>query len=150
MVLKHPVPDLRLLLPTIFILVLAVFPYSCGEDYIYDTADCADCLSFEPNYADLYIKVSLDNENKRIPVLILIGKLESHDTLIADTISTETGYIMVPLDQYYTVVATYQSGNTIIKAVDGDEIKKNNISNICGDVCWVIKGGYINVTRKNN
>ena len=150
MVLNQPAYPQKLLWLVPFLLVLAIIIFSCNDDNIYDTGDCTDCLSFEPYEADLYIEVSLDSENERIPVVVLRGKLESHDTLIADTISTKTGYIMVPLDQYYTVVATYQSGNTIIKAVDGDEIKKNNISNICGDVCWVIKGGYINVTRKNN
>ncbi len=150
MVLIYPAPGFKLLLLSLFILVLAVFPYSCDNDYIYDSTDCADCLSIEPYEADLHIKVSLNDENRRIPVVVLRGKLENHDTLLADTISTETGYINVPLNQYYTVVATYYSGNTIIKAVDGDEIKKNNISNIWGDVCWVVKGGIIDVRRKDD
>ncbi|RLD36052.1 MAG: hypothetical protein DRI73_01395 [Bacteroidetes bacterium] len=146
MVLNHPAPGIKLLWFAPFILGFAIYLYSCNDGYIIETDDCSECLGFEPYEADLYIKVSLGDENRNVPVVVLRGKLENHDTLLADTISKKTGYIRVPLDQYYTVVATYYSGNTIIKAVDGDEIKKINISNICGDICWVVKGGIINVT----
>ncbi len=147
MVLNQPASSQKALWLASFLLVLAIFIFSCNDNYIYDTGDCTDCLSAEPYYADLYIEVSLDDENEIIPVVVLRGKLESHDTLLADTIRAETGLINVPLGNYYTVVATYHSGNKNIKVVDGDEINKNNISNICGDVCWVIKGGFINVSR---
>lgn len=130
----------------ILLFMAAFILHACNKDYIDESSDCSECLSFEPYEADLYIKVSLSNENRYIPVVVLRGKLEEHDTVAVDTISSVTGYISVPLNYYYTVVATYQSGDRKIMAVDGDEIKKFNISDVCGDICWVIKGGMLNVT----
>jgi hypothetical protein len=131
----------------IILLFMALFVLqTCNKDYIAGSSDCSECLSFEPYDADLYVKVSLSNENRYIPVVVLKGKLEEHDTIAVDTISSATGYISVPLNHYYTVVATYQSGDNIIRAVDGDEMKKFNRTDVCGDICWVIKGGIINVT----
>lgn len=133
-------------IPYCIILCLIVILTSSCESYSsLDEVNCADCLSFEPLDADLYISVTIDSKYKDVPVVILKGKLGSSDTVVVDTITNQMAYIPVPLNDFYTVIAEYNTGTKIVKAVDGDEISKYNISNKCGDICWIIRGGIIDV-----
>lgn len=121
---------------------------SCELEYSPADSDCADCLSFEPLEAELYMEVTINNKYREVPVVVLNGTLGSRDTVAVDTITNQMGYINVPLSGYYTVIAEYQTGTKTVKAVDGDDITKYDISNKCGETCWIIRGGIINVKLK--
>lgn len=132
----------------IILCLIVILSNSCESYSSLDEVNCADCLSYEPFDADLYISVSIDSKYKEVPLVVLRGKLGSSDTVVVDTITNQMGYIPVPLDDFYTVIAEYNTGTKIVNAVDGDEISKYNISDKCGDICWIIRGGIIDVTLK--
>ena len=131
-----------------FFFSIFVFAISCENIYSPEDADCANCLSFEPQEADLYISVTLDSKYREIPIVVLKGKFGSGDTVAVDTIRNDMGYIPVPINEFYTVIAEYNSETRTVRSVDGDEITKYDISNKCGEICWIIRGGLINVTLK--
>lgn len=119
---------------------------SCSEGF--DDVDCSECLPSEPLDAALYIDVTLNDKYPEVPVIVFRGKLEQGDTIVVDTIYESRGYIDVPLNEYYTVMAEYKSGNSVTYAIDGDEFNKYMIKGQCDGTCWIIRGGLYNVQLK--
>ena len=122
------------------------FFLGCSESF--DDVDCSECMPDMPLEAALYIDVTLNEKYQKVPVIVFLGKLEQSDTIIVDTIYESRGYIDVPLNQYYTVMAEYKSGNSVTYAVDGDEFNRYKIEGQCDGTCWIIRGGLYNVQLK--
>lgn len=117
---------------------------------IYDS-DCnySDCLEYEPYEATMNIWLTIDNENKSVPIWIYEGKYNDTNSLIfRDTCTEETYHIILPLNHQYYVKAKYKKGDKTIYAIDGVYFKKYNRSE-CDSVCWKIKNNRMDVSLKN-
>ncbi len=119
---------------------------SCSENF--DEIDCSECFPDKPLEAALYIDVTLNEVYPAIPVIVFRGKIEQGDTLVVDTIYEPRGYIDVPLNEYYSVMAKYKSGKSVTYAIDGDEFNRHKIEGQCDGTCWIIRGGLYNVKLK--
>jgi hypothetical protein len=104
-----------------------------------------DCFTESPEEAELEIKVTLDDQNRRIPIRIYKGYYENGDLLSVDTVAVDPFHFTVPVNQYYTVVAEYKKGNRIIHAVDGSKLKVSSSNQEDGSVCYQIGGDKLNV-----
>ena len=135
---------------TIIYLIILVLGFisSCSPENSPGDINCSECLVYEPFEGALIVKVTVNSNHSEVPVVVLKGKLGSTDTVVIDTISDQVGYIDVPINQYYTVIAEYHTDTKTIFAVDGDEINKYNASDQCGGTCWIISGGIINLALK--
>ncbi len=58
----------------IILFIIVILTSSCESYSSLDEVNCADCLSFEPLDADLYISVTIDSKYKDVPVVILTGQ----------------------------------------------------------------------------
>lgn len=129
------------------ILISSSFFFStCSENF--DEIDCSECIPDKPLEAALYIDVTLNEVYQEIPVIVFRGKIEQGDTLVVDTIYEPRGYIDVPLNEYYSVMAKYKSGKSVTYAIDGDEFNRYKIEGQCDGTCWIIRGGLYNVKLK--
>ena len=120
---------------------------SCQEDQVNvdcSTYDFSNCNTTEPFYGSLKIKLTINSENTKVPIVIYKGSVESNVVEYIDTLSTTEFNIDLPLSSYYSVTAKYRSGSKTIIAVDGDDVIKK-ISNICDSTCWSIQNGTANV-----
>jgi hypothetical protein len=131
----------------LFLFLLIVTFISCerNKQFSLDKFDCSDCYQEKPDSADLTVKVTINNENPRVPLVIYKGKIEDQVIDYIDTAINSDYYLWVKVDEYYSVEAKYKSGNKTIIAVDGDKIKTKKNSTECDETCYRIKGGYINV-----
>jgi len=134
---------------TLLYLLTILFFNSCIPNLTLDEVDCSECYSDRPIEAELIVKISPNNSNG-IAVVVFKGRLESRDTVLLDTLYNSTEYIMVPIDQYYTVQAKYITDSGVVYAIDGDELKSVKITGQCNGTCWIIKGGILNNTLKYN
>ncbi len=121
---------------------------SCSEGF--DDVDCSECMPDMPLEAALYIDVTLNGKFHEVPVIVFRGKLEQADTIMVDTIYESRGFIDVPLNEYYTVMAEYKSGNSVTYAIDGDEFNRYKIEGQCDGTCWIIRGGLFDVQLKHD
>jgi len=133
--------------------IIMLFFQSCEQNsYFSNTQDCenydySDCNTAEPSLIALNIKLTINNENLKIPVIIYEGKLEQNQIVLTDTVTTSKYSVLLPADKYYTVSARYISGNKIIYCIGGDKVKK--MSNyVCDSVCWSVQEGNVNVELK--
>ena len=126
------------------LLVLIVLLPSCLPDFLLEEVDCSECYINRPEEAELIVKITKNEMNPVVPVVVYRGRLEARDTVILDTLRSTTEYIMVPTDQYYTVQAKYHTSTGYVYAIDGDELKAVKITGQCDGTCWIIKGGILN------
>ncbi len=129
----------------LFLISCSVF-FSCTGDF--SEIDCSECFSVKPLDAELYIDVTLNDKYQEVPVIVFKGKIENGDTVVVDTIYEPRGYIDVPLNEYYSVMAIYKSGNSVTYAIDGDDFNRHKIEGQCDGPCWIIRGGLYNVKLK--
>lgn len=120
----------------------------CIPELFIEEVDCSECYVPRPEQSELIVTVSFDERNTLIPIVVYKGFLEDRDTIAVDTLTQREGYVMVPVDQYYTVAAEYQTSYGVVYAIDGDELKTIKITGQCDEICWIIRGGIYDVTLK--
>ncbi len=139
-----------LILSILFLLPLPFF-FSCERttqaDVDCSTYDYSDCNTVEPIFGDIHVKLTINDENKKIPLIIYAGKLEDNDIVLIDTAYSNIYDTLLPVDDFYTVKAEYKKGEKTIFAVDGDNIKKSK-TKTCDSTCWSIKSASINLKMK--
>jgi len=101
------------------------------------------CEPEEPLEAQLYIYLSINKENNRIPITIFEGKIEDSVIVWEDFSEEEEFWVYLPLNKYYSAMAEYKVGDKTIIAVDGDDMVTKKFDDGV-DPCWEIHGGYLN------
>lgn len=137
-------------IPLISVLII-ILSISCER---YDPVnvgevDCYNCFNPRPEWVKLNVKVTISNENPRVPLTIYIGNFEDDNIDWIDTSYTADYWVDVRPDQYYSVKAEYKDGNKIIYTIDGDKVKLNYSESSCNEPCYYSTGGYIDVQLKN-
>ncbi len=128
--------------------IAAIFIAGCD-----DTANCdgfvdTACLPQPPLFADLEIEVTINNENRRVPIEIFEGDYDDpfREWYLRDTITTNRAIYALPVDQFavtqtdsrrrWNVAVTYaHEGKTII-ALDGARIGWREDDDCAGFVCF--------------
>lgn len=131
----------------IFLFIISLTFIKCGN--IDLTVDCAECYQEEPNWGDIYVQVTINDENNFVPLVIYRGNFEDNDIEWVDTAYEEEYYLDVPINKFYSVKAEYIAGSDTIYVIDGDEIKTKLNTEDCDVDCYVIKGGNFDARLKN-
>ncbi|NJO69487.1 MAG: hypothetical protein HC830_09590 [Bacteroidetes bacterium] len=127
---------------------------SCGDEYFFDDVDCSECFIPRPEVGPVNITITIDSENKEVPVRIYKGKYEESyrndlsNVIFMDTISNQNFSVDLEVNEYYSAVAEYKKNGEKILVVDGDRLKQYKVSDNCDEVCWIYKGGNIDATLK--
>lgn len=128
---------------------------SCGDEYLWSDVDCDECYTDKPKTGPVTVTVSLNAENKIVPIRIFKGKYEERfrndfsKAIMVDTLDVESVTYEFDVNEYYSVAAEYSSNgeNTIV--VNGDELKIYKVSDTCDGVCWIFRGGKLDAVLKN-
>jgi hypothetical protein len=129
----------------IFIALLS----SCNKN-VTNGSICIDCQSEEPQYAYLSIKLTLNSENSKVPLVIYGEKFDPSKNLVVDTALVADSAVvnlLLPTNQYYSVKAQYKSGEKIIYAIDGSSMDTQR-ETACDNTCWQVVGGNLDVRLK--
>jgi hypothetical protein len=113
------------------------------EDWIL-SVDCNECFGYEPDSAKLIVYLTLNAENDSVPLTFFEG--DSNGRLDwQDTATTEEFYLNAATGVTYTVRAEYRSGGQTILAFDSDRMILKDYGEDCGDPCYIIKGGILDL-----
>jgi hypothetical protein len=126
---------------------------SCRQNSISGSQDCtnynySDCNTTEPFLVGLNIKLTINDENPRVPITIYEGDAEEQLIVRIDTITTTDFNVLLPVNKYYSVKVRYRKNGQTIYAFGGAKTKKTG-STICDSTCWTTTEGYVNVELKN-
>lgn len=112
------------------------------EDYDY-----SDCNTEEPFRGYLEIFLTINDENKEVPITVFRGNFEDSVIMVRDTANEDIWEILVGLGEEYSVAAEYKVGDKKVIAIDGTTITKDSY-NKCDSTCWEIKDDLIDVELK--
>ena len=127
---------------------------SCGDEYLWSDVNCDECYTDKPKIGPVTVKVTINSENKRVPVLIFKGKYEESfrtdlsKAVVIDTLEEESFTYDLDVNEYYSIAAVYSSNGERTIVVNGDELKIYKVSDTCDGVCWIFRGGKLDATLK--
>ena len=132
---------------------LFILPVCNPEEW--EVVDCSECYLDEPSEAEINVKLTLDQLNPFVEINIYSGRIEEEILLLTDTARSETWSTVMPVNEYYTVTATYRSGSQAqnqynVTAIDGGFVRTRKIVARCDEPCWVIRGNNFNVRLRYN
>ncbi|MDP4188433.1 MAG: hypothetical protein Q8907_06590 [Bacteroidota bacterium] len=135
--------------PGIFLFLLFFLAMTgCSDEMSSILADCDNCENQQPYEAALNVKLTVNEENPRVPISIYQGKYEYNNVILNDTLSQENVHYDLPVNKNYSVVARYKMGNKTVYAIDGDQVKAKNSSTYCNTNCWIVTEGNVDVRLK--
>lgn len=103
--------------------VTTLFLIGCEEDVF-------GCGS-GPYYADLKIRLTINDENPEAPVTVFLGRFENRDTLFSEVVSASDLIYEMEGGNYYSAAVLYTSGARQILAIDGKSMEITDNDNDC-------------------
>jgi hypothetical protein len=133
-----------------FLLVILIFAitFSCEQGVATLEVNCAECFTDEPDSFELQVDLSISAEYDSVYLQFYQGNVESGDLSWEGEVFTPRFYHLVPVNEFYSVKATYRKDNKILIAIDGDKMVSRYIADACDTDCWIIKGGILDVELK--
>lgn len=139
----------------VIVLMLCLAPiafFNSCEKNLNNDIDCSsydysDCDTAEPVYGNVHIRLTINDENAKVPLTIYVGKLEENLVVVTDTASSASYDTILPINKFYTVKAEYHRGSKTIFAIDGDETTKSK-TKTCDSTCWSVNQADVNVKLK--
>lgn len=119
---------------------------SCNPEE-WEMLDCSECYAEEPFEAELNVKLTINNLNPGVVLRVYSGKIEEEILILADTVSTGRWSTILPVNEYYTVTATYRAiaSTYMVTAIDGNLVRTRKVRSVCDQSCWVVRGNNFNV-----
>jgi hypothetical protein len=130
------------------IIVLFAIAFSCEKGSSTLEVNCADCLSNEPDSFELSVDLTINSVYDSVYLQFYKGNVESGKLSWEGEVFTPRFYHLVPVDEYYSVKASYRNNGKKIIAIDGDKMISRYMSDACDGPCWIVKGGIMNVKLK--
>ena len=119
--------------------------FSCDLDRV----DCEEHTIFKecerniPSQGLLYLSITINSSNPRLPVNIYFGDFEHGILVLSDTVEVEDAEYTLPIGEY-SATAKYISGQDTIMTVDGGEIKAELVE-YCNMDCWEVTNANLNL-----
>jgi hypothetical protein len=107
----------------------------------------ADCNEIRPTEGHLSVRYTLNADNPMVSIEIYRGDFENHDLILKDTLPSTNNPYLLPIDEYYSVVAKYYRGQDTIIVIDGDDIEADE-TEYSDKSCWSVDNGNIDVKLK--
>lgn len=130
---------------SIFLLVSA--PYAC-EDMDRVFVDCENCFVYEPTYADVLVKFTINKEYPSVVYSIYDGTIDEGKVILTDTTFDSEMYWSLDVGYYYSVVAEYSDGGRTINVVDGKKLRAQLDKSSCDQECYIVVGDELDARLK--
>lgn len=135
----------------ILILVLGMLLiHGCERDVPRLTGiNCAECYQDKPEWGPLNVRLTINDENPFVPMVIYEGYIEDEVVEWVDTSWEADYWVDVPVNKYYSVSAKYLQDGDTIYVIDGDRLKLKHTTEECDEPCYYFKGGYFDLQLKD-
>jgi hypothetical protein len=134
-----------------FAVLLLFVSSACSTSQSEDGLYCINCKAEEPDSEKVSVKVTINNENHKVPILIFDNKFSltnTLDTIFYDTVEVSAFSIKLKMNKYYSVEAKYKSGNSTFHTIDGGWFETQKLTG-CQNSCWHTVGGSYDLQLKD-
>jgi hypothetical protein len=131
----------------VIFIVLIMFIFGCKPEYSFEY-NASTCLPAKPLSFTIHPKITLDYENKHIPVTVYLGSIDDNNIVIERTLSKEVTGLYLKTETYYTIVAKYiRNGRThfVINSIEIEVVKN---CEDCPDPCFYVYAREIDLRLK--
>jgi len=125
-----------------------IIAFSCEGGTSTFEVNCAECFVPEPDSFELLVELNSISEYDSVYLQFYKGNVESGELSWEGRVETKEFLHRVPVNEYYSVKASYLSADETIIAIDGDRMTSKYITDACDTDCWIIKGGILDVRLK--
>jgi hypothetical protein len=134
----------------IFLTILSLFiiAFSCNGGNSTMEVDCGKCYVNEPDSFELEVNLSIASAGDSVYLEFFKGNVESGELSWEGNVGTPFFYHLVPVNEFYSVRATYKNDSKTIYAIDGSRMISRYIADACDTDCWIIKGELLDVRLK--
>ena len=116
----------------------------------YDNVSCEDCYIEKPEKSYLEITFS-DDINDSVFIEVFKGYVDDSPYEWRGWITESSPFNLyeTPVDNFYSVKATYFKDSTSVSVIDADELETAFVKNYCDENCYIIRGGFYDVRLKD-
>ncbi|MBN1413875.1 MAG: hypothetical protein JW973_02140 [Bacteroidales bacterium] len=144
---------MRFLLVSLFILV--VIALACNEKMFTGSVDCDKCYSEKPEVEKLFVYLTFNEDIDEIPLVLYKGDIEDNHIDYIDTAWAANGnpyWVMVEVEQDYSIRAEYRLARKTIYAVDETRLQVKHVSDVevCDVECWVVEDNTMSLELKDD
>ncbi|HOP03716.1 MAG TPA: hypothetical protein PLE67_04510 [Tenuifilaceae bacterium] len=130
-------------------LVLLIAPLNSCNDFLDRVlVDCSYCYADKPEYGDVELRVTINDENPSVPVTVYYGAFEDNVVAATDTARTEYFYFSLPTDEEYSFRATYQKNGLDYFVINGTKLRTRIDYESCDQPCYFITGDEVDLRKK--
>ena len=112
------------------------------ENYNYK-----DCNTIEPIEASLFINFSISSKIKFVSFEVYKGYVDDNNLYFQDTSWNASMEYQMPVNEYWSVKATYHIDGKTIKVIDGGNIKVQS-AKVRDSTCWSVNNLVLNAIIK--
>jgi hypothetical protein len=135
-------------LVTAALLLLSGHFVGCEPENWILNPDCNECFGFQPDTAKLIVYLTIDQDHLSVP-LTFYRENEQGEVDWRDTATGTEFYLDAAIGKTYAVRAEYRSGPGTIIAYDSDVMRLSDYGDECGDPCYIVKGGILDLRLKD-
>ncbi len=134
----------------IYVLIITSFiiAFSCEGGMSSLEVNCNECFINEPDSFELEVELTINSEYDSVYLQFYKGNVESGELSWEGPVYTKLFYHLVPVNEFYSVKASYLKDGVTTIAIDGDRLFSRYMADACDNDCWIIKGGFLNVQLK--
>jgi hypothetical protein len=127
---------------TILMLIIVTHFFSCKESSVDlpNVENCEnyyyeDCNTIEPVEGSVRLNFSINKQIHMVVFDVYKGYVDEGNLFFSDTSWNSNIEYIMPINQYYSVKATYLINGISLKVIDGGELK-NYSKQVCDSTCW--------------
>lgn len=123
----------------LLLLVITTTLTTCEESNFF-FVKCSDCYSSSPENYGIKLQLTINSENRFVPLTFYRGPFEDGIIEFRDTARYNEQEYYLQTDTHYTIVAKYMKNARNYYVVSGARLKTNYDESSCSDACYYVTG----------
>jgi hypothetical protein len=122
------------------LLVSILLPLPACKESTLLFPKCSECYTQRPAFDGIVLKVTINQENPRVPLVFYRGPYENGNIEFRDTARFNKQVFTLQTDVYYTIVAKYRKESRPYYVISGAKMSTHYDESSCSEACYFVTG----------